>query len=222
MDVADKESIRKAVQVVDQNEGKLNILVNNAGIAGPYFPYISDEDAPEHSRMGDFLFEESSFEAWIKVLQTNTVAPFFVTTGFLSLLQRGVHSGTDETASVINISSAAASMMLTMNNFAYPVSKAGIDHLSKSMATQFAVCKIPVRVNCIEPGLFPSEVMGSKEELSKLTRNPMPGAFHPAPMLRPGKNEEISTAALFLASPAGGFTNGIVLRVDGGLALVNP
>ncbi|THU84938.1 short-chain dehydrogenase [Dendrothele bispora CBS 962.96] len=225
MNIVDKESIRKAVQTVDQNDGKLDILVNNAGIPGPYFHYISDKSAPEHAKWSDTLFEQSSFEDWSKVLQTNTSAPFFVTIGFLTLLERGAQSragtGADETSSVINISSAAASMMLTMDNFVYPVSKAGIDHLTKSMATQFSVNKTPVRVNCIEPGFFPSEST-ERAELVKLSQKAQPGGFNPAPLLRPGKDAELTTAALFLASSAGGFTNGIIMRVDGGLALVNP
>ncbi|KAF5334279.1 hypothetical protein D9758_015535 [Tetrapyrgos nigripes] len=222
MNAVNKDSIRNAVKIVDQNDGKLDILVNNAGIAGQYFPYISDETAPEHEKMGDFLFEQGSFESWSEVLQTNTVAPYFVTMAFLTLLQRGAQSRPGETSSVINISSAAASMMLSNNNFSYPVSKAGINHLSTSLATEFAIHKIPVRVNCIEPGIFPSELMGTPEQVANLIQKPMPGAFNATPLLRAGKDEEIATMAVFLASSAGGFTTGAVMRVDGGLALVNP
>ncbi|KAK7439361.1 hypothetical protein VKT23_017585 [Stygiomarasmius scandens] len=227
MDVTNKDSIRNAVQVVAQNDGKLDVLVNNAGIAGPttFFPFISDKSAPEHVNLGDNLFEKSRFESWNEVLQTNTVAPFFVTMGFLSLLEKAAKSrasGEGETSSVINISSAGASMNLSMNSFTYPVSKAGINHLSQSMSIEFAVNKIPVRVNCIEPGMFPSELMGTREELTKVAKEPRPGGFMAAPIGRAGKDEELGMAAVFLASRAGGFTNGIVMRVDGGLALVNP
>ncbi|KAF5335274.1 hypothetical protein D9758_016228 [Tetrapyrgos nigripes] len=223
MNIVNKDSIRNAVKVVDQNDGKLDILVNNAGILGQYFPYISDETAPEHEKMGDFLFEQGSFESWSEVLQTNTVAPYFVTMAFLTLLQRGAQSRPGETSSVISISSAGASMKLSNNNFTYPVSKAGTTYLSTLLATEFAIHKIPVRVNCIEPGIFPSELMsGTPEEIANLMQKPAPGAFSATPLLRAGKDEEIATMAVFLASSAGGFTTGAVMRIDGGLSLVNP
>ncbi|THU79296.1 NAD(P)-binding protein [Dendrothele bispora CBS 962.96] len=236
MDVTSKESIRNAVQFVNRMDGKLDVLVNNAGIANgtttsTFFPFISDKSDPEHTNLGNSLFERSTFESWEEVLRTNTVAPFFVTMGFLELLEKGAKSvghpdqsgNGRETSSVINISSAGASFKLSMNSFAYPTSsKAGINHLSQSMAIEFAVNKIPVRVNCIEPGIFPSELMGTRDELEKITKETLPGGFRPAPAQRPGKDEELGMAAVFLASSAGGFTNGIVMRVDGGLALVNP
>ncbi|THU96527.1 NAD(P)-binding protein [Dendrothele bispora CBS 962.96] len=235
MDVTSKESIRNAVHFVNRMDGKLDVLVNNAGIANgtttsTFFPFISDKSAPEHTNLGNSLFERSTFESWEEVLRTNTVAPFFVTMGFLELLEKGAKSlghpdqsgDGRETSSVINISSAGASFKLSMNSFAYPTSKAGINHLSQSMAIEFAVNKIPVRVNCIEPGIFPSELMGTRDELEKITKETLPGGFRPAPAQRPGRDEELGMAAVFLASSAGGFTNGTVMRVDGGLALVNP
>jgi len=80
--------------------------------------------------LGDNLFEKSTFESWGEVLQTNTVAPFFVTMGFLSLLEKGAKSrasGEGETSSVINISSAGASMNLSMNSVSSVLPRFSVD-----------------------------------------------------------------------------------------------
>ncbi|THU83988.1 short-chain dehydrogenase [Dendrothele bispora CBS 962.96] len=222
MNVVDKDSIRSAAQIVEENDGKLDILVNNAGVSGPMYPFISDKSAPEHSTMGDSLFAQTSFDQWTEVFQTNTFAPFFVTTGFLSLLEKGARSrGEGETSSVINISSCVGTMNITMNSFIYVTSKAGVNHLTTSMATEFALSKIPVRVNCISPGAFPSQLTGSEDALNSYITQ-LPGTINPPPALRAGREHEIGMTAVFLSSSAGEYTNGVVLVVDGGLSLVNP
>ncbi|KAK7460510.1 hypothetical protein VKT23_009230 [Stygiomarasmius scandens] len=221
MDVSDKESILNATKVIENSDGKLDILVNNAGISGLMFPFISDKSAPEHATLGDSLFLRSSFDQWIEVFKINTFASFFVTTGFLSLLEKGARSREGGTSSVLNISSCAATMGLGMSSFAYGASKAGVDHLTTTMATEFALSNIPVRVNCIAPGAFPSEITGTRDELNGYITK-IPGVINSPPMLRAGRDHEIGMAAVFLSSPAGEYTNGVILRVDGGLALVNP
>ncbi|KAF5364990.1 hypothetical protein D9758_008193 [Tetrapyrgos nigripes] len=222
MDVSDKQSIENAVKAVDEAEGKLDILVNNAGIFGIGFPFAVDKSAPEHAKLGGSLFAQGSFDQWTEVLKTNTIAPYFVIMGFLSLLERGARSREGETSSVVNITSAMGAMRLSMGYFPYPVSKAGINHLTGILATEFALNKIPVRVNGIAPGAFPSEIIGTPEEVAKWITKPRPGAFNPTPLLRAGKPVEIGTAAVFLSSVAGEFVNGIIMNVDGGYSLVNP
>ncbi|KAF5347182.1 hypothetical protein D9758_011065 [Tetrapyrgos nigripes] len=218
MDVLDKDSITKAVKAIDEADGKLDILVNNAGISGEWFKFIGDRDP----NLGDLLFAESSLDKWTDILRTNTVAPFFVTMGFLSLLEKGARARKGETSSVINITSCVGTMKMVMNTFAYSVSKAGADHLTSSMATEFALSKIPVRVNAIAPGAFSSEMTGSEEALTQYMTGAMPGTMTEAPALRPGKEHEIGMAAVYLSSSAGEYTNGVIMRIDGGLNMVNP
>jgi len=62
------------------------------------------------------LFEQSDFETWVDVYRTNTAGPFFVTMGFLSLLEKGAHSRKGETSSVVNISSGSGYLHTTMGN----------------------------------------------------------------------------------------------------------
>ncbi|KAK7460512.1 hypothetical protein VKT23_009232 [Stygiomarasmius scandens] len=220
MDVSDKESILNAAKTIEDADGKLDILINNAGILGPFYPFIFDKSAPEHATLGDSLFSQTSFDQWKDVFQTNTFAVYFVTMGFLSLLEKGARLR-GETSSVVNISSNVSTMKLSFGSFIYGASKASVDHLTSTMATEFALSNIPVRVNCVAPGPFPSQITGSRDVLDSMVVK-MPGAINPPPLLRAGREHEIGMAVSFLSSSAGEYTNGIVMRVDGGLSLVNP
>ncbi|KAG8722938.1 hypothetical protein FRC11_002631, partial [Ceratobasidium sp. 423] len=67
MDVADKDTMREAVKKVEQEEGKLDILANNAGITGPASKFFNQEDAPEDKSpgaLGTALFENEKVEDW--------------------------------------------------------------------------------------------------------------------------------------------------------------
>ncbi|KAJ7599247.1 short-chain dehydrogenase [Mycena floridula] len=220
MDVNDKESIARAISLIEMNEGKLDILVNNAGVIGPRS--ILDEEMPSGKIYGDFLFNKETYQEWQDVLSTNTIGPFFVTTGFLGLLEKGAQSRPGQTSSVINISSGASRTKLSTNQFAYGVTKVGIEHLTTTMAAEFARRRIPVRVNALVPGIFSSELTASEEALKEMSHIPVPGFIASAPVLRPGRSEEMSMAAVFLASAGSGYSNGAFITIDGGLGLVNP
>jgi NAD(P)-dependent dehydrogenase (short-subunit alcohol dehydrogenase family) len=87
---------------------------------GPVSPFIGDASAPEHQTLGQSLFNNESFEAWTEAYNTNTFAPFFVTTAFTSLLQKGAEArGAGATSSVINVSSTTAALALSMNGVRY-------------------------------------------------------------------------------------------------------
>jgi NAD(P)-dependent dehydrogenase (short-subunit alcohol dehydrogenase family) len=107
------------------------------------------------------------------------------------------------------------------------------------LATEFALKGIPVRVNAIAPGVFETEMTGKvvgKEGTDKIghgvqsTPAGRPGTsvifFCSACLLTNGwtfdSDEEIAGCAVFLASPAGGYTNGQEIIVDGGYTCVNP
>ncbi|KAF5337503.1 hypothetical protein D9758_013584 [Tetrapyrgos nigripes] len=153
-----------------------------------------------------FSVLEDSFEQWAEILKTNTAAPHFVTMGFLSLLERGACTREGETSSVINISAVGGTAKVLLGVVAYPVSKAlkaAVNHLTEVLATQFALQNIPVRVNTISPGLFPSEMTATPKEIARWAAKPVPGTFNPSPLLRAGRQLEIGTAAVFLSSVAG-------------------
>ncbi|KAK7052967.1 hypothetical protein VNI00_004287 [Paramarasmius palmivorus] len=223
MDVTSKESIASAARVLETNDGRLDVLVNNAGVPGVFF------SVEEEKSYGDNHFGNESFEVWTRILTTNTTAPFFVTMGFLNLLERSAdgkkRNGCGmEAASVINISSTGGDSHISTGIYPYVVSKAALNHLTEVLATEFALRKVPVRVNALLPGLFPSEMIPSDIPggIEGFAKAPLAGGINAIPLLRPGREEEIGLAAVYLASDAGGYTNGVRLRVDGGIYLVNP
>ncbi|KAK0475169.1 hypothetical protein IW261DRAFT_507672 [Armillaria novae-zelandiae] len=216
MDVTDEESIKAGAKHIEGIDGKLDILVNNAGIAGP----LRDLDFVAKVTATD-PFEPETVQTWTDVFALNTIAPFFVVRAFQSLLVKGALSRTRGTASVINVSSVAAQMNAPglHTSLAYNVTKAALDKLTLVLAMSFAGRDIPIRVNVLAPGLFPSEMAG-RELVEMVKTKPLPGMVAPIPTRRHGTEAEMGMTAVYLA--ASDYTNGAVLSVDGGLSLVNP
>ncbi|ESK90513.1 short-chain dehydrogenase [Moniliophthora roreri MCA 2997] len=200
MDVTSKESIANSVKIVEEAEGKLDILVNNAGHTGPASPFLVDKNAPESKNLGQALFDQHQFKEWQDIFALNSVSPFFVTTAFLPLLEKAARAqGDGRTGSVINISSIAGQLRTSLSVILYSSTKAALDHLTTLLATEFALHDIPVRVNGIAPGPFPSQIGGSEEVLSEMLKKPLPGAVNPSPLKRPGRKEEIAAVDLYLS-----------------------
>ncbi|KZV86064.1 short-chain dehydrogenase [Exidia glandulosa HHB12029] len=224
LDVTDKASITNAVNEIEAREGRLHILVNNAGQTGPVSHFFS-EPSSEPSKLGPALFENETFEQWAQLFTVNVSSAFFVTTAFLALLDKGSDDGVSSGYSsvVINISSISGLMKLSQNHFAYNTSKAALIHLGKMMATEFALKSVRVRVNDIAPGVYASEMTNREggrftpEESTKIS-----GSLRPLPAGRDGSDAEMAATALYLASPAGAYMNGQTLTIDGSFVAVNP
>lgn len=92
----------------------------------------------------------------------------------------------------------------------YAAAKGGLVNLSRELAAQWA--RIGVRVNCLAPGWFPSEIT---EEMMEDERSVNFIRRH-TPMARPGQEHELDGALLYLASAASSYVTGQVLVVDGG------
>ncbi|CCA74515.1 related to NAD(P)H-dependent oxidoreductase [Serendipita indica DSM 11827] len=230
LDVTKKESIRNAVNIIREKEGKLHILVNNAGQVGPFSGFFNDESAPEHADIGTAVFENEHFADWASLFDINITSIFFTTFAFLPLLELGAQDLDSRspahplTTSVINITSVSGIQRQAQMHFAYNVSKAAANHLTRLLSTELALKKKPVRVNAIAPGPFPTEMTEHQGQTFGAYVADMIGkGIHPHPARRGGTEEEIAGAALLLASPvAGGYINGHIMLVDGGFLLVNP
>lgn len=102
-------------------------------------------------------FWKSEPESWADTFKTNVTGPYYMSIAFLPLLAKGRDVTPGYTSSVINVSSISGCMKGNgSGQFAYASSKAAATHLTRMLATTFV--KTKVRVNCIAPGVFPSEV----------------------------------------------------------------
>jgi NAD(P)-dependent dehydrogenase (short-subunit alcohol dehydrogenase family) len=106
---------------------------------------------------------------------------------------------------IINVTSSGSLMPLP-GVVPYGSSKAALNAMSRSLAAEYGP---KVRVNTLSPGPFLTDISKAWTPDKRETAENALG--------RPGRPEEIITAALFLASPASSFTNGAIVRVDGGL-----
>ncbi|KAK0221963.1 short-chain dehydrogenase [Armillaria fumosa] len=200
MDVTVKASILEAKKVIEQKEGKLHILVNNAGQAGPMSLWFNDLTSPQHNdaeTLGQALFNESE-EGWAD----------------------GTKDQPGYTSSVINITSISAITKLAQQHFAYNTSKSSASHLTKMLATEFALKGIPVRVNAIAPGVYESEM--TKTVIRPEDVDATGSGILPVPARRAGTGEEMAGTAVYLASPPGCYATGQEIVIDGGYLAVNP
>ncbi|KAG9120998.1 Splicing factor [Ceratobasidium sp. 392] len=226
LDVTDKASIKNAVQTIQKNEGKLDLLFNNAGQSGPKSPFFNDESAPENKdphTLGSSMFDTEEFEEWNSLYTINASSIFFVTTAFLGLLHKASEERGAWSAGIINTSSISGQMKRSQNHFAYNSAKAATIHLTKMFATELALKNIPVRVNSIAPGMFPSEMTDHEgKHLPADKADSIGKGITGVPMKRGGVETDIAGAALFLSSPASYYITGQILTVDGGYIATNP
>ncbi|QRV74676.1 Enoyl-(Acyl carrier protein) reductase [Ceratobasidium sp. AG-Ba] len=217
LDVTDKESIKNAVKEISEEEGKLDILVNNAAAAGPVSAFFNNDFAPESRNpetLGNALFDTQSFQCSI----------FFVTSAFLGLLSKASEKHGAWSACVINIGDMSGQLKISQNRFCYNASKGATNHLTKMLATEYALKNIPVRVNCIAPGVFPSEMTGQEGDfpLTGAEASDIAQGIGEIPIARSGTDTDMAGATLFLSSPASYYMTGQILTIDGGFVATQP
>ncbi|XP_030031548.2 glucose 1-dehydrogenase 2-like [Manduca sexta] len=194
-DVTTEESARKAVsQTIDQF-GKLDVLINNAGIMN--FASILDENA---------------IEAFDHTMVTNlrSVVCFTHIAGPHIVASKG---------NIINISSIAALGVVVDKAFAYCTSKAGLDHFTRCMALELA--PKGVRVNTINPGPVRTDIISNSMGVDKATQDAMyEGSENVTPLGRISESEEVADLTLFLASDKAKGITGSSYVIDNGIILL--
>jgi len=226
MDVTDKESITAAVEFIKSRESKLDLLINNAGLASNKANVEKgDTDVDAFSKD---LFEDP-MSNWEDTYRTNVFALYYTSVAFVPLLTKGNHEdkmhkvAKDFSPSIINICSISGITKTTQHGqFAYNSSKAATIQLNRLLATEFSRSNISVRVNSIAPGYFPSEMTTSESNSENKSEMKQEGwrKEKMVPADRPGKDEDMAMAVIMLAKNT--YVNGQTIVVDGGLLIEMP
>jgi len=186
-DVTDDTTIRRLVDETLARFGRIDVLVNNAGVG--ISAHALDED------LGDFR----------RTLEINLVSVFNLS----RLVARPMLEAGK--GSIINVASVyGLGSSWPIPNGAYTASKGGVIQLTRELACHWA--KKGVRVNSIAPGFFPSEMTEEMRHNPKSVEY----VVKRTPMRRWGEPHELDGALLFLASDASTYVTGQTLAVDGG------
>jgi NAD(P)-dependent dehydrogenase (short-subunit alcohol dehydrogenase family) len=188
-DLSTMEGIQALADEIKSRESQLDILVNNAGATW---------GAP---------LEEFPEAAWDKVMDINVKGPFFLTQVLLPLLEASASQ--EDPARIINIGSVDGLNVNRLPTFSYGPSKAAVHHLTRTLASHLADRFITA--NAIAPGPFPSKMTTgiAKKFGDKIAAG--------VPLKRWGEPADMAGAAIFLASKAGSYVDGVILPVDGGI-----
>jgi NAD(P)-dependent dehydrogenase (short-subunit alcohol dehydrogenase family) len=186
LDVSSEAEWKAVVDAAIAAYGKLDILVNDAGLSG--------------SAVED-LFDT---EAWDRLMAVNARG-VFLGMKFAIPLMKAQGGG-----SIVNISSISGVAGQDYIHVAYNASKGAVRTLTKAAAVQHG--RDSIRVNSIHPGLMPP-MRSSKRTADPEVRARM---LRQVPMGRAGRVEEVANAALFLASDEASYITGAELYVDGG------
>ncbi len=158
-DVSDKADVERLARDMEKEEPKgIHLLVNNAGVAKDDATKFSNAGQPDMANPQAITehFMKTPPESWEETFRVNVTSVYYMSMAFLPLLAKGREVTPGYTSSVVNVSSISGAMKGNMGQFAYSSSKAAVTHLTRMLASTFVQTK--VRVNCIAPGIFPSEV----------------------------------------------------------------
>lgn len=208
-DVTDSDQVRNAVGATVDKFGRLDVMVNNAGIAPPpdnerFQKMVNNQmsrlDPSIEANPLDILVNLSD-AVWDRMIRTHLYGVFYGTREALA------HMTPRRTGSIINISSILG-MRPSASAPHYSVAKAGIIALTKAASAE--VSQFGVRINAVCPGYTDTPLLGHYSEMMRAVIVSQIG------MGRMGTPDEIAEVIAFLASPAASYCTGEVFSASGG------
>lgn len=189
-DVTSKSSVLAMIDAVDKHCGRIDALVNCAGILG-----------------GEKSIFEINESDWDTVLNVNLKGTWLCITEVARYMVAHKTQGR-----IVNISSVLGSCA-QLNRVAYGSSKAGVEHLTRNMAMELA--DYGIRVNCLAPGFIKTEMV--KHMLDSPAAQ---GWLNAIPMKRAADPSELAGPLLLLTSKASSYMTGTIIKADGGMAFL--
>jgi NAD(P)-dependent dehydrogenase (short-subunit alcohol dehydrogenase family) len=200
LDVRSEDEWEEAIAFVEERFGRLDVLVNNAGVTG-FEEDLGPQD-PEHAAL----------EGWRAVHATNLDGVFLGCKHGIRAMRRSGNGG-----SIVNVSSRSGLVGIP-RAAAYASSKAAVRNHTKSVALYCAEQGLSIRCNSVHPAaiLTPMwEAMLGEEGEEREAR--MLALTRDTPLRRFGTPEEVAHAVLYLASEESAYTTGSELNLDGGI-----
>ena len=211
-DAADQREMQLTVNQIVERFGRLDVLVNNAGIGGDTMAFGDDENDNASA------FMRLTEEAWDQNFEANLKTTFASTHAAIPALTDG--------GSIINIASMAA-LQPARRLPAYGAAKAAVVHLTKTLSMELAPRRI--RVNCICPGLLytraweilTERMKRTQPEFATLTNREIFNAVvrEETPLGGEQTPQDVGNLAVFYASDKARMITGQVVAVDGGISV---
>ncbi len=188
-DMADEAQVLQLFARLDQAFGRLDVLVNSAGMLER-----------------QMRLEQMDLARWQRVFAVNVFGSFLCCREAVKRMSTR-HGGRG--GAIVNLSSVAASLGAPDEYIDYAAAKGAIDSMTRGLAKEVAAEGI--RVNAVRPGVIDTEIHASGGEPQRVAR-----VSRSVPMGRGGRAEEVAEAILWLASDQASYTSGALLDISGG------
>ncbi|CAK7245884.1 MAG: hypothetical protein STHCBS139747_007489 [Sporothrix thermara] len=212
-DASSQDDLGRAIDDIAAQTPFVNVVLCNHGATGPTIDDMPRDHQMSAAEVRNF-FWKTPISDFTEAYAVNCSSVFYCYIGFLNLLAAGNTLDASPTKTLgidsqfLVTSSIGGLSRLPGMGYAYSTSKAGVIHMVKMLAHNFA--HLHIRANCFAPGIYPSDM--SNRFLSRTKGIPQ----SMVPLERVGTPEDVAGLTLFFCGRSGAYINGNILISDGG------